>query len=80
MQTPQVRSVTGGGECAGDGSETLSTCNRPSCQELQRSHIALLIGEAGLEVGIGRKIDSREGDVSQETRFSTLHRHRSESP
>lgn len=53
--------------------KVLLTCNRSSCQKLQRSHFALLVGEAGLEMCIRGKIDSGEGDVSQETRLSTLH-------
>lgn len=60
--------------------EVRRTCNRSSRQKLQRSHSALLVGEAGLEVGVRGKVDRREGDVSQEAGFRTLHRQRCELP
>lgn len=66
---------------AGCGSEKVSfTCDRSGRQKLQRSHSALLVGEAGLEVRVRGKIDRREGDVSQEARFGALHGHGCESP
>lgn len=65
---------------AGCGSEQVSfTRDRSGRQKLQRSHSALLVGEAGLEVRVRGKIDRREGDVSQEARFGALHGHGCES-
>lgn len=52
------------------------TCYGPGSEELQRSQPALLVCKLGLEVGVRGEIDGREGDVSQETCFSTLKRHR----
>lgn len=69
-----MAAVAGGGERAGCCSVGLFTCNGSSCQKLQRSHSALFIRKGRLEVGIRGKIDGREGDVSQETGFGSLHR------
>lgn len=70
-----MAAVTGGGaRGAGCCSVALFTCNGSGCQELQRSHSALFIREARLEVGVRGKIDGREGDVSQKTGFGALHR------
>lgn len=51
------------------------TCNGSSSEKLQSSQPALLVSKLGLEVGVRGEIDGREGDVSQETCFSTLERH-----
>lgn len=50
------------------------TCDGAGCKELQRSQVALLVSKAGLEVGVGREVNGREGDVSEEAGLSTLHR------
>lgn len=51
---------------------TVLTCHGSSCKEIETSHASVFISQLQFAMSINRKIDRREGNVSEETRFGTL--------
>lgn len=62
----------GGGGFFGLKKKKVVTCHGSGCKEIHTSHVSTFISQKQFAVSINRKIDRREGNVSEETRFGTL--------